>query len=194
MNTMLTQEPASRSKEARSVFATEHQAWVACEPKQPMTLEVVDLGPLQPEDVEIAIEHCGLCHSDLSILNNEWGLSQYPAVLGHEVIGIVTALGLNSKGLKIGQRVGIGWNSGSCMHCHQCMSGSHHLCPEVQPTIVGHRGGFASHMRAHWAWAIPIPDELNFAEAGPLLCGGITVFAPIAMHARPTSRVGIIGP
>ena len=79
------------------------------------------------------------------------------------------------------------------MHCRQCMSGSHHLCPRVQPTIIGHRGGFASHLRAHWAWAIPLPDRLDLADAGPLLCGGITVFAPLVMHASPTDRVGIIG-
>jgi uncharacterized zinc-type alcohol dehydrogenase-like protein len=158
-----------------------------------MVLEPVDLGPLGAEDVEVAVEHCGLCHSDLSVLNNEWGISRYPAILGHEVIGRVTATGASAKGLKVGQRVGIGWNSGSCMHCHQCLSGSQHLCPEAQPTIVGHRGGFASHVRTHWAWAIPLPEKLNVAEAGPLLCGGITVFSPLAMYARPTSRVGIIG-
>ncbi len=73
------------------------------------------------------------------------------------------------------------------------MSGSHHLCPHVQPTIVGHRGGFATHIRSHWAWTIPLPEKLNFAEAGPLLCGGITVFAPLAMYAKATDRVGIIG-
>jgi alcohol/geraniol dehydrogenase (NADP+) len=170
-----------------------NKAWVAKTAKQPMVLETVDLGPLGTEDVEVAVEHCGLCHSDLSVLNNDWGISQYPAILGHEVIGRVTAVGPNAKGLKVGQRVGVGWNSGSCMHCHQCMSGSHHLCPEVQATIVGHRGGFATHIRAHWAWVIPLPGELNFADAGPLLCGGITVFAPLAMYAKPTSRVGIIG-
>jgi uncharacterized zinc-type alcohol dehydrogenase-like protein len=60
-------------------------------------------------------------------------------------------------------------------------------------TIIGHRGGFASHIRAHWAWTFPLPEKLNFAEAGPLICGGITVFAPLAMHAKPTDRVGIIG-
>jgi uncharacterized zinc-type alcohol dehydrogenase-like protein len=161
--------------------------------KQPMVLEPVDLGPLGAEDVHIAVEHCGLCHSDLSVLNNEWGLSQYPAILGHEVIGRVTAAGPSAKGLTVGQRVGVGWNLGSCMHCHQCMSGSHHLCPQVQPTIIGHRGGFATHIRAHWAWAIPLPKQLNFTEAGPLLCGGITVFAPLAMFAKPTDRVGIVG-
>jgi uncharacterized zinc-type alcohol dehydrogenase-like protein len=102
-------------------------------------------------------------------------------------------VGPNAKGLEVGQRAGIGWNSGSCMHCRQCMSGSHHLCPQVQPTIVGHRGGFATHIRSHWAWAFPLPEKLNFAEAGPLLCGGVTVFSPLVTHAKPTQRVGIIG-
>lgn len=170
-----------------------YKAWVAKGPKQPMALETIDPGPLGSEDVEVAVEHCGLCHSDLSILHNDWRISQYPAILGHEVIGRVTAMGPYAKGLEIGQRVGVGWNSGSCMHCHQCMSGTHHLCPQVQPTIVGHRGGFASHIRSHWAWAIPLPDKLIFAEAGPLLCGGITVFSPLEIFAKPTSRVGIIG-
>ncbi len=156
-------------------------------------LETVDLGPLGAEEVEVAVESCGLCHSDLSVFNNDWGISQYPAILGHEVTGRVTAVGPNTKRIKLGQRVGVGWNSGSCMHCRQCMSGNHNLCPEVQMTIVGHRGGFASHVRSHWAWTFPLPENLNSAEAGPLLCGGVTVFAPIAMYAKPTQRVGIIG-
>lgn len=170
-----------------------YKVWTAKAAKQPMVIETVDPGPLGAEDVEIVVENCGLCHSDLSVLNNEWGISQYPAVLGHEVIGRVTALGPNTKGLKIGQRVGVGWYSGSDMHCRQCMSGKQHLCPNGQATIIGHRGGFASHVRSHWTWAIPIPDKLNFADAGPLLCGGITVFNPLVMYARPTDRVGIIG-
>jgi uncharacterized zinc-type alcohol dehydrogenase-like protein len=168
-------------------------AWVATAANQPLQLEEIDLGPLGGEEVEIAVEHCGLCHSDLSVANNDWGISQYPAILGHEVVGLITAAGPNVKGLKLGQRVGIGWNSCSCMHCKQCMSGSHHLCPQVQVTIIGHRGGFATHIRVHWAWALPLPDALNYAEVGPLLCGGTTVFAPLAMYAQPTHRVGVIG-
>jgi uncharacterized zinc-type alcohol dehydrogenase-like protein len=173
--------------------AMNDKAWVAKAANQPMVLETVDLGPLGSEDVEVAVESCGLCHSDVSVLNNEWGISQFPAILGHEVVGRVTAMGPNSKGLTVGQRVGVGWFSGSCMHCRQCMSGSQHLCLQAQATIVGHRGGFASHVRAHWAWAIPLPEKLNFAEAGPLLCGGVTVFSPLMMYAKPTDRVGIIG-
>ena len=79
------------------------------------------------------------------------------------------------------------------MSCRQCLSGSQHLCAEVRPTIVGHHGGFAERARAHWAWTIPLPEKLDAAEAGPLLCGGVTVFNPLAMYAKPTSRVGVVG-
>jgi uncharacterized zinc-type alcohol dehydrogenase-like protein len=177
----------------RTAGSTKSKAWVTKAAKQPMTLETIDLGPLGSEEVEVAVEHCGLCHSDVSIWTNEWGISQFPAILGHEVIGRITAMGPNAKGLTVGQRVGVGWYSGSCMHCRQCMSGSQHLCPEAQATIVGHRGGFATHVRANWAWVIPLPEKLNFPDAGPLLCGGVTVFSPLAMYANPASRVGIIG-
>ena len=172
---------------------TTYQAWVARSANQPMVLEDLDPGPLADEDVEVAVEHCGLCHSDLSVFKNEWGVSQFPAVLGHEIVGRVTAVGTATKGRRVGERVGVGWFSGSDMHCRQCMSGNHHLCPRVQTTIVGHRGGFASHVRAHWAWTIPLPEKLDAADAGPLICGGITVFNPLAMYATPASRVGIIG-
>jgi uncharacterized zinc-type alcohol dehydrogenase-like protein len=188
-STQTSKESSSPAKQK----PTDCKAWVAKAAKQPMVLETVDLGPLSAEDVEVAVEHCGLCHSDVSAFNNDWGISQYPAILGHEVVGRVTAVGPNAKGRKVGQRAGVGWYSSSCMHCHQCMSGNHHLCPQVQPTIFGHRGGFATRIRAHWAWAIPLPEKLNFAEAGPLLCGGTTVFAPLVMYAKPTDRVGIIG-
>lgn len=188
-----TRIQADTIQKHRTAGGTPYRAWVAKAPKQPMVLETVDLGPLGAEEVEVAVESCGLCHSDVSVFNNDWGFSQYPAILGHEVIGRVTAAGPNTKRIEVGQRVGVGWNSGSCMHCRQCMSGSHNLCPEVQMTIIGHRGGFASHVRSHWAWTFPLPENLNFAEAGPLLCGGVTVFAPIAMYAKPTQRVGVIG-
>jgi uncharacterized zinc-type alcohol dehydrogenase-like protein len=168
-------------------------AWVATAVKGKMTRQQVDLGPLGAEDVEVKVEHCGLCHSDLSMLNNDWGFSQFPAVFGHEAVGRITAVGPTSKGLRVGQLVGIGWNAGSCMHCRPCKSGDQHLCAKAQPTITGHHGGFASHVRAHWAWTIPLPEKTNVAEAGPLLCGGITVFNPIAMYAKPTSRVGVVG-
>ncbi|SCY03956.1 uncharacterized zinc-type alcohol dehydrogenase-like protein [Nitrosospira sp. Nl5] len=168
--------------------------WAASGAKQKLEPFSYDPGPLGSEEVEIAIEYCGLCHSDLSILNNDWGLSQYPVVPGHEAVGQVVAAGDNVKGLQIGQRVGVGWSVDSCMHCPQCMTGNHNLCPDVEATIIGHYGGFADRLRAHWAWAIPLPDALDISSAGPLLCGGITVFAPLfRLGVKPTERVGVVG-
>jgi uncharacterized zinc-type alcohol dehydrogenase-like protein len=168
-------------------------AYVAAAARAPFTRQEIEVGPLGDEEVEIAVDHCGLCHSDLSVLNDDWHVSSYPAVLGHEAIGRIIAIGSHVKGLTVGQRVGVGWNSGSCMHCSQCIGGDHNLCSTAQATIIGHRGGFASQVRAHWAWALPIPEGLPASEAGPLLCGGITVFTPLSMFSKPTSRVGIIG-
>ena len=168
-------------------------AYVAAKAKDKFARQQVELGPLEADEVEIEVEHCGLCHSDLSVLHNDWGISQYPAVLGHEVIGRVVELGSAAKGVQVGQRVGIGWNAASCLHCRPCRSGQQHLCAEARPTIVGRRGGFAQRTRAHWMWVIPLPESINAAESGPLLCGGITVFNPLAMYAKPTSRVGIVG-
>jgi uncharacterized zinc-type alcohol dehydrogenase-like protein len=149
---------------------------------------------LGPEEVEIAVESCGVCHSDLSVLTNEWGMSIYPFVPGHEAIGRVVEVGEYAKGLQKGQRVGVGWNSGSCMYCNLCMSGDHHLCAKAQATIIGHHGGFAERMRSHWAWTIPIPEKLDASAAGPLLCGGITVFNPVVrFNIKPTQRVGVVG-
>jgi uncharacterized zinc-type alcohol dehydrogenase-like protein len=169
-------------------------AYAASRPKGPLEPFSFDPGPLGPEDVEIKVSHCGLCHSDLSMLDNEWGMSQYPFVPGHEVAGSVVALGEGAKGLKIGQRVGLGWFSHSCLACHQCLSGDQNLCVTAQGTIVGRHGGFADRVRAQWTWVRPLPDALELEKAGPLLCGGMTVFSPFLIYNLPSiARVGING-
>jgi uncharacterized zinc-type alcohol dehydrogenase-like protein len=153
-----------------------------------------EVGELPSDEVEIKVEYCGICHSDLSMLDNEWGMTQYPFVPGHEVVGTIAAIGSNVKTLSLGQRVGLGWYSRSCMTCHSCMSGDHNLCASTESTIVGRYGGFADKVRAHYAWAVPIPEELNPESAGPLFCGGITVFNPIVQFdIKPTDKVGVIG-
>jgi len=117
-----------------------------------------------------------------------------PFVPGHEAVGTIVALGESAKGLKIGQRVGVGWSAFSCLHCHECLTGNHHLCPESQGTIVARYGGFTDRLRVQWLWARPLPDSLDIAKAGPLLCGGVTVFSPLLQHnLPPTARVGVIG-
>lgn len=170
------------------------QAWAAQSPKTPLEPFEYEPGPLGHEEVEILVEHCGICHSDLSILDNDWGISVYPLVPGHEVVGRITAVGQHVRGVAVGQRVGVGWTAQSCMHCRSCLSGDQHLCSGAQATIVGHHGGFADRVRAHWAWAIPLPEGLDPGSAGPLLCGGITVFNPLQRFGvRPTARAGVVG-
>jgi uncharacterized zinc-type alcohol dehydrogenase-like protein len=173
---------------------SEIHALAAKQPKGPLEPFSYEPGPLGAEQVEIAVEYCGICHSDLSMLHNEWGMSSYPLVAGHEAIGKVTAVGEEAKFVKVGQTVGLGWNSGSCLHCRPCLSGDHNMCQTLESTIVGRYGAFATHVRAHWVWATPIPEGVDLAKAGPLLCGGITVFNPlIQFDVRPTERVGVIG-
>jgi len=173
---------------------TTTRAWAALAVGKDLQAYEFDMGVLGSEEAEVAVEHCGICHSDLSMLNNDWGMTTYPFVPGHEAVGRVVALGEHAKGLKIGQRVGVGWNATSCAHCVPCLTGNQHLCSHIQPTIVGRHGAFAERVRVHWAWAIPLPDALDTAAAGPLLCGGITVFAPLLNYnIKPTHRVGVVG-
>jgi uncharacterized zinc-type alcohol dehydrogenase-like protein len=172
----------------------EIHAFAATEPGKPLRAFQYDPGELHPEEVEINVSHCGICHSDLSMIDNEWNMSRYPLVPGHEVVGTIGALGSQAKGLQIGQRVGVGWSASSCLSCHQCLSGQHNLCSETQPTIVGRHGGFADRVRVQWTWARPLPGELDAEKAGPLLCGGLTVFNPLSVYSiPPTARVGVIG-
>lgn len=170
------------------------KALAASGPRQPFQPFEYEPGPLRPEDVEVAVEYCGLCHSDLSMLNDDWGQTKYPFIGGHEVVGRVSAVGPNARNVEVGQRVGIGWSAESCMACRQCLGGDHNLCPNCRATIVQRHGGFATHLRAHWAWAIPLPDGLDPSKVGPLFCGGITVFNPLLqLDIKPTDRVGVIG-
>ena len=170
------------------------KAYAALTPGAPLEPFCFDPGELAPEELEIKVTHCRICHSDLSMLDNEWGLSKYPFVPGHEALGTIVALGESAKGLKIGQRVGVGWSAYSCLHCRECLAGDHHFCPESQGTIVGRYGGFADRLRVQWLWARPLPDSLDIAKAGPLLCGGVTVFSQLLQHnLPPAARVIVIG-
>ena len=153
-----------------------------------------DPGPLGAHQVDIQVEYCGVCHSDLSMIENQWGLTQYPFVPGHEVIGKVAAIGSAVTLLKLGQRVGLGWYSQSCMSCEWCLGGDHHLCQSAEGTIVGRPGGFADQVRADQHWVIPIPEAIDSAVAGPFFCAGITVFNPIIQcGVQPTDQVAVIG-
>jgi len=158
---------------------------------EPYLYEAAEPGP---EEVLVKVSHCGICHSDLHLIDNDWNASVYPLVPGHEVIGTVAAAGSRVTHLKPGQRVGIGWQSGSCGTCEWCLSGQEQLCGHGQDTCVGKPGGFATYVTAHSRFAIPVPEALDPATAAPLLCGGITVYSPLRYYGlRPHQHVGVVG-
>ncbi len=170
------------------------KAYAAFEPGEQLQPFEYDPGSLGAEDVEVAVEHCGICHSDLSMLDNEWGITQYPFVPGHEIVGVVVDKGALVHQFTLGQRVGLGWHSNYCMTCTTCMSGDHNLCAHAEPTIVGRHGGFADKVRANAASVVALPESIDAQIAGPLFCGGITVFNPLLQFdIQPTARVAVIG-
>lgn len=148
---------------------------------------------LRPQDVEIKITHCGICHSDVHLIDNDWHISNYPLVPGHEIVGLVTEVGRDAKGLKKGDRIGVGWQSESCMHCEYCLKGEENLCPENKATCVSQYGGYAESIRLDHRFAFLIPSELDSEKAAPLLCGGITVYSPLHKWVKPSMKVGVIG-
>jgi uncharacterized zinc-type alcohol dehydrogenase-like protein len=153
-----------------------------------------DPGKLGPHDVEIEITHCGVCHSDLHLISNDWGISQYPFIPGHEIVGKISAAGAEVKALQVGQRVGLGWQSNSCGICEWCIRGMENLCATAEGTCVHRHGGYADRVRANARFVIPIPEILQSEQTAPLLCAGITVYNPMrTLGINPSSRVGIVG-
>jgi uncharacterized zinc-type alcohol dehydrogenase-like protein len=151
-------------------------------------------GELKANEVEVRISHCGVCHSDIHLIDNDWGTSKYPFVPGHEIVGTVEAVGSDVKDRTVGERVGIGWQADSCGVCEWCRQGDEHLCANSQPTCVGRNGGYADSVRVNSRFAIPVPEVLVSESVAPLLCGGVTVFAPMRRHGvNPASRVGVVG-
>jgi len=170
------------------------KALAALEPRGKLEPREFNASELRPEQVEIKVLYCAICHSDLSMRNNEWQMTVYPFVPGHEAVGKIVAVGDHAKNVKIGDTVGLGWFSESCMTCPQCLSGNQNLCPAAERTIVGRPGAFADRVRCHWSWAVPLPDSLDASKAGPLFCGGISVFNPIMQFdVKATDKVGVIG-
>jgi alcohol/geraniol dehydrogenase (NADP+) len=153
-----------------------------------------DPGELKPNEVEVSITHCGVCRSDVHLIDNDWGVSHYPFIPGHEVVGTVSAIGSDVRQHRPGDRVGIGWQADSCGICEWCRQGDEHLCAYAQPTCVGRNGGYADTIRVNAKFAIAVPDALESENTAPLLCGGITVYSPLRNHGvRPSSRVAVIG-
>ncbi|PIZ05192.1 MAG: alcohol dehydrogenase [Gammaproteobacteria bacterium CG_4_10_14_0_8_um_filter_38_16] len=170
------------------------RAYAAMQEKAALKPFEYESGALLPCEVEVAITHCSICHSDVHLVDNDWGISTFPLVPGHEIIGTVCAIGSAVSQFKIGQRVGIGWQCNSCLTCDTCSHGDENLCSEAKGVAVAHHGGFAERVRSHAHFVVPIPDALASEHAAPLLCAGITVYSPFRhYHVRPHMKVGVIG-
>ena len=170
------------------------QAYAAHNADGNLELFEYELGSLKPDEVEIDVEYCGICHSDLHMLKNEWGFTRYPLVPGHEIVGKISAIGGNVSHLGVGQYVGVGWRARSCLICDQCLTGHHNRCLKGEDVIVGRYGGFADKVRCQALWAFPLPKNINIKTAGPLFCGGITVFNPIIQNnIKSTDHVAVVG-
>jgi len=168
-------------------------AYAAADRGLPLAPWSYDTQPLQPHEVLVRVRACGICHSDLHMIDNDWQMTRYPLVPGHEVVGEVIEAGTASH-LKSGLRVGVGWQRSACLHCEDCFKGDENLCNETTGVITHGHGGFAEFLVMDSRFCFPLPDDLATDLAGPLMCGGITVYSGLR-HAGMSSaqRIGIIG-
>jgi uncharacterized zinc-type alcohol dehydrogenase-like protein len=150
---------------------------------------------LGEHDVRVAVTHCGLCHTDIHAIDDYYGITNYPFVAGHEIVGHVSEVGREASDLKEGDRVGIGWQGRSCMKCEWCLQGQEHLCQDIvrSGTWVPY-GGFSSSVVVHNHFAYPLPDGMPSEVGSVLVCAGISVYSPLRAYATQASqRVGVIG-
>jgi uncharacterized zinc-type alcohol dehydrogenase-like protein len=157
---------------------------------EPWSYEPTAIGATE---VDVTVTHCGICHTDLHLINNDLGVSSYPLVPGHEIVGVVSAVGSEVRDHRPGQRVGVGWQRGSCAVCEWCLDQKENLCAQSRPTCLAGFGGFAHSVRSEAHFAVPIPDGLHSASAAPMLCAGITVYRPLKRYVKSGYRVGVIG-
>lgn len=169
-------------------------------PLQPMHIKRREL---LPRDVEIEILYCGICHSDLHAIEDEWGRTHYPIVPGHEIVGRVTKVGDEATKFNVGDHVAVGCIVDSCRKCHYCKESDEQFCEKGWTLVFnapdkhlgGHTyGGFSQNIIVDENYVLRIPETLDLASAAPILCAGITVYSPLKKwEVGPGKRVGIIG-
>ncbi len=150
---------------------------------------------LKESEVRVAVTHCGLCYSDVQGIEDLYGISTFPFVPGHEIVGRVSEVGSAVRDLKLGDRVGIGWQARSCMRCEECLRGDVHLCRDIEVDGVWYPyGGFSTSVPVEERFAFRLPEGMPDEHAATLMCAGATVFhafrsmAPISAH-----QIGVVG-
>ncbi|MBI1227173.1 MAG: alcohol dehydrogenase catalytic domain-containing protein [Bacteroidetes bacterium] len=161
--------------------------------------------PVGDNDVLIEIKYSGICHSDIHTIRGHWGKQHYPQVPGHEIAGIVTAVGKNVTKFKVGDKAGVGCMVNSCMQCESCKNGEEHHCettgftgtygaPEASSPTGISQGGYADNIVVTEHFAIKIPDNIDLQHAAPLLCAGITTYSPLMKYKiEKGDKVGVVG-
>ncbi|CCX05361.1 chaperonin 10-like protein [Pyronema domesticum] len=163
-----------------------------------------EVKPFEENDVDIKVSHCGICGSDLHTLRSGWGQTAYPCVVGHEIVGTAVKVGSSVKGIKVGDRVGVGAQSSSCLQadCEECAAGDESYCPRIVGTYgskhkSGHKsfGGYADYARVPSHFVVQLSDiSLSSEVLAPMMCGGVTVYSPLVRNGcGPGKRVGIVG-
>jgi D-arabinose 1-dehydrogenase-like Zn-dependent alcohol dehydrogenase len=172
------------------------RAMVVSQPGGPLHMEERDLPEPGPHEVRIRVQACGVCRSDaLTVMGGQMPGLVYPRIPGHEVIGIIDALGVDVRGWEVGARAGVGWFGGSCGYCGHCLRGDAFACENMHAaTGVSRDGGYATHMLALASALAHVPAELDAVESAPLLCAGVTTFNALRnCGARPGDLVAIHG-
>ncbi len=169
----------------------------------PLKPHVFERREFRPNDVCMEVLYCGVCHSDMHMVNDDWGMAVYPVVPGHEIVGRVTAVGSAVKKYKVGDHVAVGCMVDSCMACDQCRKGEEQFCREEATwTYCGcdrvdgsnTMGGYSKNLVVREEFALRVPDGLDLSRAAPLLCAGITTYSPLrTWNVGPGSRVGVVG-
>jgi len=157
---------------------------------------------LGPKDVAIKLHYCGVCHSDIHTIHGDWGPVQYPQIVGHELAGEVVAAGASAGRFKLGSRVGVGCMVNSCRHCAECDAGFEQFCENGNTQTYGSRdrdgsitqGGYSTFVVVDEDFVIAVPASIDLAEAGPMMCAGITVYSPLRRwNVGPGKRIAVSG-
>jgi alcohol dehydrogenase (NADP+) len=169
---------------------------------QPLAATTIERREVGPNDVLIEIQYAGICHSDIHTVNGDWGPQPFPVVPGHEIVGIVAAVGTDVTRHRVGDRVGVGCMVDSCGQCTNCRNGGEQYCTEgMVPTYAGTdrdgtttQGGYSTHVVVDAGYVLRVPEGMDAAAAAPLLCAGITTYAPLRRWgAGPGKKVAVVG-
>jgi uncharacterized zinc-type alcohol dehydrogenase-like protein len=200
---MATTHPDSATTSQTGAGPTTAKAWGVETYDTPLVPMTIERRALRPNDVAIRITHCGICHSDLHMARNDWGMSLYPMVPGHEIVGIVTAVGPDVSKFKVGDRAAVGCLVDSDQTCKHCQTGHEQFCVEgATLTYSGKdrhdgsltQGGYSDHVIVRQEFVLQLPDSLDISKAAPLLCAGITTYSPLRKYGvGPGQRVGVAG-